>query len=243
VNTNLDRMVVVVTGANGGLGAAIVEVLAARGATMVAHLRQAGSTPDGAASTVTADLGDPSAAELIMAETMSAHGRIDGLVNCAGVQPVVPFAAISDEQWQHMLDINLSAAHRLTQHAAALMKNHGGGSIVHIASIEGSRPAVGHAHYAVSKAGLIMHAKAAALELGPIGVRVNAISPGLLDRHGLDDDWPEGIARWLQRAPLGRLGTGEDVAQACAFLLSDEASFITGTDLIVDGGMSACPSW
>jgi glucose 1-dehydrogenase/3-oxoacyl-[acyl-carrier protein] reductase len=225
------------------LGASIVEVLAARGATVVAHLRQAGPTPGGAASTVTADLGDPAAAELITAETMSAHGRIDGLVNCAGVQPVVPFAAISDEEWQHMLDINLSAAHRLTQHAAAVMKDHGGGSIVHIASIEGSRPAVGHAHYAVSKAGLIMHAKAAALELGPIGVRVNAISPGLLDRHGLDDDWPEGIARWLQRAPLGRLGTGEDVAQACAFLLSDEASFITGTDLIVDGGMSACPSW
>jgi glucose 1-dehydrogenase/3-oxoacyl-[acyl-carrier protein] reductase len=243
VNANLDRMVVVVTGANGGLGASIVEVLAARGATVVAHLRQAGPTPGGAASTVTADLGDPAAAELITAETMSAHGRIDGLVNCAGVQPVVPFAAISDEEWQHMLDINLSAAHRLTQHAAAVMKDHGGGSIVHIASIEGSRPAVGHAHYAVSKAGLIMHAKAAALELGPIGVRVNAISPGLLDRHGLDDDWPEGIARWLQRAPLGRLGTGEDVAQACAFLLSDEASFITGTDLIVDGGMSACPSW
>ena len=114
---------------------------------------------------------------------------------------------------------------------------------MHIASIEGSRPAVGHAHYAVSKAGLIMHAKAAALELGPIGVRVNAVSPGVLAREGLDDDWPEGIARWVQRAPLGRLGTGEDVAQACAFLLSPESSFITGTDLIVDGGMSACPSW
>jgi NAD(P)-dependent dehydrogenase (short-subunit alcohol dehydrogenase family) len=243
VNANVDRMVVVVTGANGGLGAAIVEVLASHGATVVAHVRRADSLPDGAASTVVADLGDPSAAGRIMAETLSVHGRVDGLVNCAGVQPVVPFAAISDEDWQHMLDINLSAAHWLTQHAAAVMKAHGGGSIVHIASIEGSRPAVGHAHYAVSKAGLIMHAKAAALELGPIGVRVNAVSPGLLARQGLNDDWPEGVARWLQRAPLGRLGTGADVAQACAFLLSDEASFITGTNLIVDGGMSACPSW
>lgn len=240
---NLEHVVVVVTGANGGLGAAIVGVLAARGATVVAHVRQAESLPGGVASTVIADLGDPAAAGRIMAETLSVHGRVDGLVNCAGVQPVVPFAAISDEEWQQMLDINLSAAHRLTQHAAAAMKDHGGGSIVHIASIEGSRPAVGHAHYAVSKAGLIMHAKAAALELGPIGVRVNAVSPGLLAREGLDDDWPEGIARWVQRAPLGRLGTGEDVAQACAFLLSPESSFITGTDLIVDGGMSACPSW
>jgi NAD(P)-dependent dehydrogenase (short-subunit alcohol dehydrogenase family) len=241
VIANLEQMVVVVTGANGGLGASIVEVLASHGATVVAHVRQAGSSPAGAASVVAADLGDPTASGLIMAETLSAHGRVDGLVNCAGVQPVVPFAAISDEDWQHMLDINLSAAHRLTQHAAAAMEGHG--SIVHIASIEGSRPAVGHAHYAVSKAGLIMHAKAAALELGPTGVRVNAVSPGLLARQGLDDDWPEGVARWLQRAPLGRLGTGEDVAQVCAFLLSDEASFITGTDLIVDGGMSACPSW
>jgi glucose 1-dehydrogenase/3-oxoacyl-[acyl-carrier protein] reductase len=243
VIANLEKTVIVVTGANGGLGASIVTVLASHGAIVVAHVRQADSLPAGAATIIAADLGDPATPELIIAKTLSAHGRLDGLVNCAGVQPVTPFAEISDDDWQHMLDINLSAAHRLTQHAAAAMEGHGGGSIVHIASIEGSRPALGHAHYAVSKAGLIMHAKAAALELGPVGVRVNTVSPGLLDRPGLADDWPEGVARWLQRAPLGRLGNGEDVAQACAFLLSDEASFITGTDLVVDGGMSACPSW
>ena len=240
---NLDGMVVLVTGASGGLGTSIVTVLAAQGATVVAHVRQVGSPPNGAASTVVADLGDPAAPELIIAKTLSTHGRVDGLVNCAGIQPVTPFAELSDEDWQHMLDINLSAAHRLTQQVAAVMEGQGGGSIVHIASIEGSRPAPGHAHYAVSKAGLIMHAKAAALELGPIGVRVNAVSPGLLARPGLNEVWPEGVARWLERAPLGRLGTGEDVARACVFLLSDEASFITGTELIVDGGMSACPSW
>ena len=101
----------------------------------------------------------------------------------------------------------------------------------------------GHAHYATSKAGLIMFTRAAALEYGPRGVRVNCVSPGLVDRAGLADDWPDGVGRWQERVPLGRLGTAKDVADAVLFLLSPAARWISGTNLVVDGGMSAQSRW
>jgi 3-oxoacyl-[acyl-carrier protein] reductase len=88
-----------------------------------------------------------------------------------------------------------------------------------------------------------MHARAAAIEYGPLGIRVNTVSPGLIARPGLEEDWPEGVGRWLAAAPLGRLGTGMDVANACLFLASPIASWITGHNLVVDGGMSAHPAW
>jgi NAD(P)-dependent dehydrogenase (short-subunit alcohol dehydrogenase family) len=118
-----------------------------------------------------------------------------------------------------------------------------GGSIVHIASIEGSQPAPGHGHYSTAKAGVIMHARAAALEYGPDDIRVNSVSPGLIDRPGLDGTWPDGVARWRAGAPLGRLGTPEDVGDACLFLCSDLARWITGIDLVVDGGVLSGPTW
>ena len=104
-------------------------------------------------------------------------------------------------------------------------------------------PEGGHAHYATSKAGLIMFTRAAALEYGPRGVRVNCVSPGLVDRAGLADDWPDGVGRWQERVPLGRLGTAKDVADAVLFLLSPAARWISGTNLVVDGGMSAQSRW
>ena len=97
--------------------------------------------------------------------------------------------------------------------------------------------------YATSKAGLIMFTRAAALEYGSRGIRVNCVSPGLIDREGLAEDWPDGVDRWQQRVPLGRLGTAKDVADAVLFLLSPAACWISGTNLIVDGGMSAQGKW
>ena len=88
-----------------------------------------------------------------------------------------------------------------------------------------------------------MHAKAAALAWGPHGIRVNSVSPGLIDRPGLADDWPEGVERWMAAVPLGRLGTPEDIGDACVFLCSDLARWITGTDLVVDGGILTNPTW
>ena len=255
----LDGRVIVVTGAGGGIGGGIARRLLAAGATVVAHTRSSPVDHLGADGTVTADLTDPGAAERVAPVTADLtdpdaaervvqaaldQGRIDGLVNNAGIQPVIHFTEMSDDQWTEMIDTNLTAVHRLTAAAAAAMRAQGaGGSIVHVASIEGRQPTDFHGHYATAKAGLIMHARAAAGAYGPHGIRVNSVSPGLIDRPGLADDWPEGVDRWHAAAPLGRMGTPEDVGDACVFLCSDLARWITGADLVVDGGVLTRPTW
>src|SRR5690606_15096930 len=200
---DLTGRVVVVTGAGGGLGQGIVGRLHAAGATVVAVTR---SSPVAAESVtvVTADLTTPTGPADVVAAALDAHGRVDGLVNIAGIQPVVPFGQVTDEQWSEMIDTNLTAVHRLTQAAAAAMS--AGGSIVHIASIEAHHPTPVHGHYATSKAAVVMHARAAALAYGPQQIRVNSVSPGLIGRPGIEEQWPEGVSRWLAAAPLGRLG-------------------------------------
>lgn len=240
----LDGRVIVVTGAGGGIGGGIARRLVAAGATVVAHTRSSPVEHLAAAGTVTADLTDPDAAERVVQAALDTGGRIDGLVNNAGIQPVVHFSEMTDYQWTEMIDTNLNAVHRLTTATADAMRTQGnGGSIVHVASIEGRQPTDFHGHYATAKAGLLMHARAAAGALGPHGIRVNSVSPGLIDRPGLADDWPEGVDRWHAAAPLGRMGTPEDVGDACVFLCSDLARWITGTDLVVDGGVLTRPTW
>ena len=123
------------------------------------------------------------------------------------------------------------------------MRDQGGGSVTHIASVEAGFPAPGHAHYGASKAEVVMHARSAALEYGPWGVRVNTVSPGLIDREGLADAWPEGVRRWREASAVGRLGRPEDVGDACVFLASPLASWVTGHDLVVDGGATSRPTW
>ncbi len=244
----LDARVIVVTGAGGGIGTGIARRLMAAGATVIAHTRSSPvdhlAGPDGApVASVQADLADPDGPQRVIDAALEHHGRIDGLVNNAAVQPLVHFAELSDVEWAEMIDVNLTAVHRLTHAAAAAMRAHGGGSIVHIASIEAHHPTDLHGHYATAKAGLVMHARAAAGAYGPDGVRVNSISPGLIDRPGLADDWPDGVARWHAAAPLGRLGTAADIGDACVFLFSDLARWITGVDLVVDGGVLTRPTW
>lgn len=247
VAIDLSGRVALVTGAGGSIGAGIARRFHAAGATVAIHHRSAGE----AATTlhdqlrgsviVRADLTDADGPSRMVREVIDETGAIDILVNNAGIQPVIPFEELGDEDWAAMIDTNLTAAHRLTQAASAVMPD--GGCIIHIASIEGSQPAPGHTHYAVAKSGLIMHARAAALELGRKGVRVNSVSPGLIDRPRLNEDWPEGVDRWLAAAPMGRLGTPEDVGDACVFLASDLARWISGVDLVVDGGILARPTW
>ncbi len=148
------------------------------------------------------------------------------------------------EEWRQVVDTNLSSVFACTQAAAEVMREQlGGGSVTHIASIEASRPAPLHAHYSASKAAVVMHARAAALEYGPFGIRVNTVSPGLIDREGLGEAWPDGVRKWREAAPVGRLGRAEDVGDACVFLASGLASWISGHDLVVDGGVSARPTW
>lgn len=225
---DLNGKVVLVTGSHGTIGAGIVRRFSAAGAQIVSH----SGTDDGDLRT---------SAKRVVDDAFARHGRLDAVVNSAGIQPVEPLADMTSAQWQSVLDTNLTAPFAVTQAAAGLLP--AGGSVTHIASIEGTHPAPGHAHYAASKAGLIMYARAAALEYGPRGIRVNTVSPGLIARPGIESQWPSGVARWQAAAPLGRLGTPEDVGDACVFLASDLARWITGHDLVVDGGVTARPTW
>ncbi|MET9626293.1 SDR family oxidoreductase [Lentzea sp. NPDC006480] len=222
---DLSGKVVLVTGAGGGLGAGIARRFSDAGALVVRH----NGVADGDLRTD---------AERVVSAAFGVHGRLDFVVNNAGVQPVEPLADMTVAQWQSVVDTNLTGPFAVTQAAVQFSVS----SITHIASIEGSFPAAGHAHYSASKAALIMHARAAALEYGP-NVRVNTVSPGLVERPGISEQWPEGVARWEKAGPLVRLGTPEDIGNACVFLASDLASWITGHDLVVDGGVTARPTW
>ena len=239
---NLSGKAVIVTGSGGGIGTGIARRLAAAGAELLMHIRTSDAPQiDGKHTTISADLISESGPEHVTAAALERFGRIDGLINNAGIQPLAPLIEMSDEDFREMIETNLTSVHRLTKAVATVMNR--GGSIVHVASIEGTQPARNHGHYAAAKAGLLMHARAAALEWGERGIRVNAISPGLIDRVGLDRDWPEGVARWQRAAPLQRLGTPEDIGDACVFLISDLSRWITGTNLVVDGGVLANTTW
>jgi len=230
---------VLVTGASGNIGQGIAERLAEAGASIIVHYHR--NTPAaeelagrlGGATVVQADLASEAAVD-----AMYAKARPTMVVNNAAAQPLKGLEDMSYEEWRAMLAANLDGAFLVTQRAARAWSG-SGGAIVNIASIEALDPAVGHGHYATSKAGLLMLSRAAALELGSAGIRVNCVSPGLIDKGGLADEWPDGVARWLDRAPLGRLGTPKDIADAVLFLLSPAARWISGTNLVVDGGMSA----
>lgn len=241
-----------VTGASGGIGRGTALRFAEAGSVVAVHYRQdhasAAAVVDqieaegGTATAIAADLTDPAACHDLVRAAAAWAGRLDTLVNNAGIQPVEPLPGMSVDSWRTMIETNLTSAFCCTQAAAEVMADQGG-AIVHIASIEATQPAPGHAHYSSAKAALVMHARAAALEYGPRRIRVNTVSPGLVDRPGLVTDWPDGVHRWNRAAPLTRLGTPTDVANACVFLASPLATWITGHNLVVDGGVSASPIW
>lgn len=252
--TLLRGQTALVTGASGGIGRGIAVRLAEEGAAVAVHCRTAVEAArevaaaveeaGGRAVVLRADLSVEEECRRLVREAAAwAGGRLTALVNNAGVQPVQDLAGMTAAEWQAVVDTNLTSVFACTQAAAQVMRETGGGSITHIASVEARRPAPGHAHYATAKAAVVMHARAAALEYGRYGIRVNTVSPGLVDRPGLADSWPEGVQRWRRAAPLGRLGRPRDIGDACVFLASRLASWVSGHDLVVDGGVSAGPGW
>jgi NAD(P)-dependent dehydrogenase (short-subunit alcohol dehydrogenase family) len=240
--------VAVVTGGGRGLGAGLAARFAQAGAAVVVNYRARREEAEravaritsggGRARAVQADVSDGSGAERLVEAAVDAFGRLDVLVNNAGIYPVTPLLDMTARQWDEVVDANLRSVHLATQAAARRMiATRTGGAIVNVASIEAHNPAALHSHYCAAKAGVVMHTRSAARELGPHGVRVNSVSPGLIWREGLDTDWPDGVTRYTRAVPLGRLGRADDVADACLFLASPAARWITGSDLVVDGGV------
>ncbi|MDN2566661.1 SDR family oxidoreductase [Aquibium sp. A9E412] len=252
---DLSGRTALVTGAGGGIGAGIARRLAAAGAAVALHYNASRAAAErlaeeigaagGRAAAFAADIADPAACPALLGAVAERLGEPDILVNNAGVQPVEAFEAIAPDSLRAMMDANLGGPFALVQAFAARLAEAGDrpGAVVNIASIEGLQPAPGHSHYAASKAALIMFTRAAAMELGPRGIRVNAVSPGLIHRDGIEEGWPEGVARWRAAAPLGRLGRPEDIGDAVLFLASDAARWITGANLVVDGGVGTRPTW
>jgi NAD(P)-dependent dehydrogenase (short-subunit alcohol dehydrogenase family) len=251
---DLSGRVAVVSGAGSGLGRGIAARFGEAGAAVVVHYRRSAAGAEdvvrrirdagGRAAAVQADLTAGDGATRLVGGAVEAFGRADVLVNNAGAYPLAGILEMTAGQWDEVMDANLRATFLCTQAAARRMvAQGGGGAIVNVTSIEAESPNPAHSHYNAAKAGVAMYTRAAALELAPHGIRVNAVAPGLIWREGIEEAWPEGVARWRRAAPLGRLGTPEDVADACLFLASPAARWITGTSLTVDGGVMAGPAF
>ena len=250
---DLSGRVALVTGAGRGFGGTIARLFAAAGARVAVHYRASREGAEavvaeiraagGEARTVTGDLTQAGEVARVVDETTDTFGRLDVLVNNAGSYPLADLQAVTAGQWDDVLGANLKSALLCTQAAARSMVAGGGGAIVNVTSIAGLRSSPDLVHYGVAKAGLEMLTRTAAADLGPRGIRVNAVAPGVIWREGIEAAWPEGVAAYRARAPLGRIGRPEDVAHACLFLASPAAAWITGVTLVVDGGVLAAPAF
>jgi 3-oxoacyl-[acyl-carrier protein] reductase len=240
-----DDAAIIVTGAARGIGAASVQELAADGwAVAVLHRNGRGDAEalvqqivdaGGRAVPIRADLREPTEVEQAFDTAQQELGPVLGLVNNAGVRADNLALSISDEDWQLVLDTNLSAAFRLTRRAMRGMLRARFGRIVNVASVVGPRANPGQANYAASKAGLIGMTKTVAAEVARKGVTVNAVAPGFIATEMTKDVPPE----VLEAVPARRAGQPQEVAACVRFLASDAAAYVTGTTLYVDGGMSA----
>jgi len=237
--------VALVTGASRGIGRAIARSLAAGGATVVAAARGENARPvadeirsaGGQAESVALDVTDPTSIEAAVSGAMEAFGRIEILVNNAGVTRDQLLLRMKREDWDAVLATNLTAAFTTVQAVLKPMIKQRYGRVVNITSVVGQSGNAGQANYAASKAGLIGFTKAVALEVASRNVTVNAVAPGLIDTDMTRAITAGAHADWADRIPQKRLGTPEEVAAAVMFLASEEASYITGHVLAVNGGM------
>ena len=233
-----------VTGASGGIGGAIARALHAAGAHVGLSGTRAGALDalagelgDGAFA-VPADLSSANGAKTLVKDAEAALGGIDILVNNAGLTRDQLAVRMSDEDWQMVLDVNLTAAFRLSQGCLRGMMKKRWGRIVSVTSIVGVTGNPGQVNYAASKAALIGMSKSLAQEVASRNITVNCVAPGFIDTpmtEGLSDEQKHNLTA---RIPAGRLGEPADIAGACVFLASDEASYVTGQTLHVNGGMA-----
>jgi 3-oxoacyl-[acyl-carrier protein] reductase len=235
---SLEGKLALVTGASRGIGRAIAAELARAGAHVVVGYRSGAEEAEALAKeiggrAVQADVSEPEQAARLVEET----GDLDILVNNAGLTRDGLIARMSDEDWRTVLDTNLGGVFHTCRAASRGMMRRRSGSIVNLSSVVGIHGNPGQTNYAASKAGIIGFTKSLARELASRGVRANAVAPGYI-QTALTEVLPEEVQQAiLANTPLGRLGTPEDVAGAVRFLCSDEASFVTGEVLLVDGGL------
>ena len=247
------RPTALVTGANSGIGKTIVSRLAHCGYDVAINYKVDGDSADRlaaelrrdgtAAISVYADVGNSSDVDAMFEKILSAFGKVDALVNNAGVQVWKSLLEVAEAEWERVITTNLKGCYLCTQRAARVMKERRSGAIVNIGSGCNKVPFPNLSGYTASKGGIEMFTKSAALELGPCGIRVNCVAPGAIETERTKNELADFAKSWSSLTPLRRIGTPEDVAAAVEFLLSDRASFITGQTLGVDGGLFAQPRW
>jgi NAD(P)-dependent dehydrogenase (short-subunit alcohol dehydrogenase family) len=249
----LKGKVAIVTGGASGIGAAIVERFAAEGAAVVAAdlsfaARSSLTDAGGGRWERHVDVADPASVEALMRDALASLGRIDVVVNSAGIGAETPFLDTSVDLFDRMLAVNLrgtfvvgqAAARAMIGQAATAGAGAGGGRIINIASVSGRRGNTGRSAYGASKGGVITLTEVMAVELAPHGILVNAIAPGPVDTPLVKTVHSAGTRReWHARVPLRRYGTPEEIAGAAVFLASDDAGYVTGHVLHVDGGFLA----
>jgi 3-oxoacyl-[acyl-carrier protein] reductase len=242
---DLSGRIALVTGASRGIGRAIAIRLAGQGATVVAAARgenAAGTVNEitasgGKAETASLDVSDAAASEAFVSNALDRHGRIDVLVNNAGIAKDQLLLRMDRREWDDVIDTNLTSAFTLTQAVLKPMIRQRSGRIICISSVVGQSGNPGQANYAASKAGLIGFAKAVAQEVASRKVTVNVIAPGLIETDMTRLIAENAKDQWQSKIPLKRMGTPDDIAWAVCFLASDEAAYITGQVLAVNGGM------
>jgi 3-oxoacyl-[acyl-carrier protein] reductase len=242
----MEGRVALVTGASRGIGKAILHALGKSGATVIGT-----ATTESGASAITKDLAaaglkgeglllnvtEASQVEAAIETLLSKHGRIDILVNNAGITHDNLLMRMKDEEWNAILDTNLSSVFRLCRAVLRPMMKARFGRIISIASVVGAAGNAGQTNYAAAKAGMIGFSKSLAQEVGSRGITVNCVAPGFIDTD-MTRALPEAArTKLIERIPLGKLGTAEDVAHAVEFLASERAGYLTGTTLHVNGGM------
>jgi 3-oxoacyl-[acyl-carrier protein] reductase len=243
----LQHEVAVVTGASGGIGSRVAHALAREGAQVIVHYWQNRDAAErvvaeieaagGGARAVAGDLSQPAEAAAVIAAATDAFGRVDILVNNAGITRDGLILRMKDEDWQAVVNTNLSGTFYCIRAALREFVRQRKGRIINITSTAGLAGNAGQANYVAAKAGVIGLTRAVAREVGSRGITVNAIAPGFIGAGMTDGLSEEVVARYLAQIPLGRAGSADEVAAAVVFLASHEAAYITGQVLNVDGGM------